>query len=84
MTRRPGAAPAGGRAGAFRVIQEALSNVGRHSGASRAEVRLGADPGLFSVSVADDGTASSWRPRWTAGSAASGCSACSERRWSAA
>lgn len=55
MSRRPERLPPEVELVAFRVIQEALSNVARHSGASRAEVRLGASPGLFSVSVADDG-----------------------------
>lgn len=55
MSRRPERLPPEVELVAFRVIQEALSNVARHSGASRAEVRLDASPGLFSVSVADDG-----------------------------
>jgi two-component system sensor histidine kinase UhpB len=55
MTRRPERLPPEVELVAFRVIQEALSNVARHSGASRAEVRLGANAGLLTVSVADDG-----------------------------
>src|SRR6185369_936143 len=42
MTRRPERLPPEVELVAFRIIQEALSNVARHSGASRAEVRLGA------------------------------------------
>ena len=55
MSRRPERLPPEVELVAFRVIQEALSNVARHSGASRVEVRLGATPGLLSVSIADDG-----------------------------
>jgi two-component system sensor histidine kinase UhpB len=40
---------------AFRVVQEALSNVARHSRASRAEVLLMGEHGSLVVSIADDG-----------------------------
>jgi len=40
---------------AYRVIQEALSNVARHSGASRAEVSLVAEAGRLTAMVADNG-----------------------------
>jgi two-component system sensor histidine kinase UhpB len=39
----------------YRVVQEALSNVARHSGAKRAEVSLIADAATLIVSVTDDG-----------------------------
>ena len=39
----------------FRVAQEALSNVARHSGASRAEVDLEYSPRSVTLRVADDG-----------------------------
>jgi two-component system sensor histidine kinase UhpB len=55
MTRRPERLPPEVELVAFRVIQEALSNVARHSGASRAEVRLGANGQFVTLSVADDG-----------------------------
>jgi two-component system sensor histidine kinase UhpB len=55
MTRRPERLPPEVELVAFRVIQEALSNVARHSGASRAEVRLGASGTFVTLSVADDG-----------------------------
>lgn len=55
MTRRPERLPPEVELVAFRIIQEALSNVARHSGATRAEVRLGASASLLTVSVADDG-----------------------------
>jgi two-component system, NarL family, sensor histidine kinase UhpB len=55
VTRRPERLPPEVELVAFRVIQEALSNVARHSGATRAEVRLVAGPRVLSISVADDG-----------------------------
>ena len=39
----------------FRVVQEALTNVVRHSGATRATVSITAGPGELAVVVADDG-----------------------------
>ncbi len=39
----------------YRVVQEALSNVARHGGASRAEVALVAESGELIVTVRDDG-----------------------------
>lgn len=39
----------------YRVVQEALSNVARHSGATRADVSLRAEPAHLTVMVADDG-----------------------------
>jgi signal transduction histidine kinase len=39
----------------FRVAQEGLRNVKRHSGASRAEVRLKAAEQVISLSVSDEG-----------------------------
>ena len=38
-----------------RVVQEALANARRHSGARRVEVVLGVDSGLVWVEVRDDG-----------------------------
>lgn len=55
VARRPDRLPPEVELVAFRVIQEALSNVARHSGASRAEVGLSAGPELLVVTVADDG-----------------------------
>ena len=40
---------------AFRVVQEALTNVLRHSGAKNARIQLEQQPGRLRVSVADDG-----------------------------
>ncbi|MBV7535389.1 PAS domain-containing protein [Duganella sp. sic0402] len=39
----------------FRGLQEALSNVRRHAGASRVEIVLARTPGRLALSVADDG-----------------------------
>jgi len=40
----------------FRVLQEALTNVARHSGASRVQVRLGVERLVFRMLVEDDGS----------------------------
>jgi PAS domain S-box-containing protein len=50
---------------AFRIFQEALTNVARHAGASRVEVTLRADDRMLSLEIADDGvgvTAVTGRP----------------------
>ncbi|MBI4234300.1 MAG: sensor histidine kinase [Chloroflexi bacterium] len=39
----------------YRVVQEAINNVARHSGASAATVRLESTPGLIAVTVEDNG-----------------------------
>jgi signal transduction histidine kinase len=40
---------------AFRLVQEALTNVARHSGARRVDVELGVRDGSAEISVRDDG-----------------------------
>jgi signal transduction histidine kinase len=40
---------------AYRIVQEALTNVSRHAGPARASVRLHYAAGTFSVQVDDDG-----------------------------
>ncbi|WP_328710370.1 sensor histidine kinase [Microbispora hainanensis] len=40
----------------YRIVQESLTNVVRHAGASRAEVRVAYGPETVSVTVTDDGT----------------------------
>jgi signal transduction histidine kinase len=40
----------------FRIVQEALSNVARHSGASRVDVRLRMSPSEVVCEITDDGT----------------------------
>ena len=47
--------PAGVDLAAFRIVQEALTNVVRHSGATRATVRLSRSPGSLVVDVDDNG-----------------------------
>ncbi|MFF9101094.1 sensor histidine kinase [Streptomyces rubrogriseus] len=42
---------------AFRIVQEALTNVVRHSGSRQARVRLGRDGGTLLLRVDDDGPA---------------------------
>ncbi|HEX2080382.1 MAG TPA: sensor histidine kinase [Longimicrobium sp.] len=39
----------------YRIVQEAMSNVVRHSGATRAAVRVGREPDRLVVTVEDDG-----------------------------
>jgi signal transduction histidine kinase len=48
--------PAATELAAFRIIQEAITNVVRHSGARHADIRLGYGADVLSVEVADDGT----------------------------
>jgi signal transduction histidine kinase len=50
-----GALPAGVDRCAYRIVQEALTNTLRHSGASRAEVTVRATPEALEVEVVDDG-----------------------------
>lgn len=47
--------PVGLGLAAYRVVQEALTNVRRHAAATRVVVRLGYGPGVLTVDVADDG-----------------------------
>jgi signal transduction histidine kinase len=39
----------------FRITQEALTNAGRHSGATRVQIRMKEDAGRLELSIADDG-----------------------------
>jgi signal transduction histidine kinase len=39
----------------FRITQEALTNAGRHSGATRVQIRMREDNGRLELSIADDG-----------------------------
>ncbi len=41
----------------YRIVQESLTNVARHSGATHARVELAESGGFYSVTVSDDGTA---------------------------
>jgi signal transduction histidine kinase len=47
--------PADVDAAAFRIVQEALTNVIRHAGATSARIVAGVDDGLLRLVVADDG-----------------------------
>jgi signal transduction histidine kinase len=40
----------------YRIAQEALQNVVKHSGAARARLQLRCDPGVVALSVSDDGS----------------------------
>jgi signal transduction histidine kinase len=52
----PRALAPGVDATAFRIVQEALANVLRHAGASRAEVRIAYQAGDLELAVRDDGS----------------------------
>ncbi len=47
--------PAGVDLSAFRIVQEALTNVLKHSGSTSASVRLGYLPDALEIEIADDG-----------------------------
>lgn len=47
--------PADVETGLYRIAQESLSNVVKHSGATRATLRLETGPGYASVAVEDNG-----------------------------
>jgi len=47
--------PAGIQLAAFRIVQEALTNVRKHARATRVEVKVARAPGQLEVEVADDG-----------------------------
>jgi signal transduction histidine kinase len=51
----PAPLPAGVDLAAFRIVQEALTNVRRHAAATRAEVHVAWLPGAVEVEVLDDG-----------------------------
>ncbi|MFD6952505.1 two-component sensor histidine kinase [Nocardiopsis sp. TSRI0078] len=51
----PGHLPVGTESAAYRAVQESLTNVVRHSGASAAKVRIEHHPSLLVVEVDDDG-----------------------------
>lgn len=55
LAGRPRPLPAGVEVSAFRIVQEALTNVRRHAAASRVEVRLRYGTDALEVSVEDDG-----------------------------
>ncbi|MFE2264434.1 sensor histidine kinase [Streptomyces griseosporeus] len=57
VTGRAPALPPGADLAAFRIVQEALTNVVRHSGSRHARVRLERARGALRLSVDDDGPA---------------------------
>ncbi|MFD4945982.1 sensor histidine kinase [Streptomyces sp. NPDC058409] len=52
-----GAVPPGADLAAFRIVQEALTNVVRHSGSRTAQVRIGYEPGRIRLRIDDEGPA---------------------------
>ncbi|HEX7275875.1 MAG TPA: sensor histidine kinase [Acidimicrobiales bacterium] len=52
----PADLPAGVDLAAYRIVQEALTNVRRHAHATRATVTVGYQPGGLAIDVADDGS----------------------------
>jgi signal transduction histidine kinase len=46
----------------YRVVQEALTNVARHAGPATAQIHVQYTPAQLTVSVTDDGQASTARP----------------------
>jgi signal transduction histidine kinase len=53
--------PAGVSLSAFRIVQEAVTNIVRHAGARRVEVLVRAGPAAVELSVVDDGRGSGSR-----------------------
>jgi signal transduction histidine kinase len=56
ISGEPRALPAGEDLAAFRVIQEALTNVLKHSGTSHCHVSVGYEAGGVTITVTDEGT----------------------------
>ena len=55
ITGTPAALAPGVELAAYRIVQEALTNTLRHSGAERASVTVGYEPGFVTLSVTDAG-----------------------------
>ncbi|MFD5317426.1 sensor histidine kinase [Streptomyces sp. NPDC127098] len=53
----PAPLPPGADLAAFRIVQEALTNIVRHSGSRAAQVRLRYAPGLLDIRIDDEGPA---------------------------
>ncbi|MFH8679485.1 sensor histidine kinase [Streptomyces lydicus] len=51
---------------AFRIIQESVTNVVRHSGARTCRVAVGYEPEGVTIEVVDDGSGGTGRPRYSA------------------
>jgi signal transduction histidine kinase len=61
-SRCPEEPPDGVALSAFRIVQEALTNVIKHAAPTRCRVRLVAEQGALTIDVADDGPRSAHRP----------------------
>lgn len=55
--------PAGIELAAYRIIQEAVTNVMKHASPTNCRVVLSRRPDAFEITVADDGPADGRRPR---------------------
>jgi signal transduction histidine kinase len=55
ITGEPVPLPAGVDASGYRIVQEGLTNVLKHSGGGRAEVRVAYSPGAVELWVSDNG-----------------------------
>ncbi|PWR04967.1 two-component sensor histidine kinase [Micromonospora acroterricola] len=62
VTGQPRELPAEVDQAGYRVVQEALTNVARHAGPATAQIHVEYAPAQLTVSVTDDGQASSARP----------------------
>lgn len=52
---------------AYRVAQEAVANLVRHSGAAAGEIRVRSEPGVFELEITDRGRGFGPEQRWKAG-----------------
>ena len=70
----------------FRILQESLTNIGRHAGATAVDVRLAAADGALRLTVADNGAGFDVAAAMDSAAAAgaSACSACVSARTSPA
>ena len=55
VERAPCELPTGVSLSAYRIVQEALTNVLRHAGPARANVAVTYEPGTIAIEVSDDG-----------------------------
>ena len=55
VERAPSELPTGVSLSAYRIVQEALTNVLRHAGPARASVAVTYEPGTIAIEVSDDG-----------------------------
>lgn len=47
----------------FRVVQESLTNIQRHSGSRKAKIRIKRDQGMITLEISDKGSGISGNPR---------------------